>query len=204
MRCLLIINNAAFFTVALMVYNINMNKNIVIGIVAVVLVAGGIYWFVQKQNGANTMPLYDATSPSPPAPAPVIVPEPTPPVPTPALAPAPVPTPVPAPVPAPAPAPTPTPAPAPAPIPTPAPTTYNVTIQGFAFSPASLSVKKGDTVIWTNKDSAGHTVTGNNGGPSSPTIGTNETYSYTFNSAGTFSYHCAPHPNMTGTVVVIQ
>ncbi|MBI3589497.1 MAG: cupredoxin domain-containing protein [Candidatus Liptonbacteria bacterium] len=84
------------------------------------------------------------------------------------------------------------------------PTTYNVSIQGFAFNQKSINVKKGDTVVWTNKDSAPHTVTGNNGGPASGTLNSGGTYSFTFNGTGTFDYHCAIHPYMTGSVVVTQ
>ncbi|MDP3999326.1 MAG: cupredoxin family copper-binding protein [bacterium] len=83
-----------------------------------------------------------------------------------------------------------------------APKTWTVTIQNFFFSVPTLVVKKGDTVTWTNKDSAPHTVTGDNGGPASPTLKQNETYSYTFNTAGTFSYRCSFHPAMLSTVVV--
>ena len=94
--------------------------------------------------------------------------------------------------------------PTPATPPVPAPKTYNVTIQNFSFDQTALSVKKGDTVIWTNKDSAPHTVTGNSGGPSSGTLNTNATYSFTFTSAGTFNYHCSFHPSMVGTVTVTE
>src|SRR5262245_46739842 len=48
----------------------------------------------------------------------------------------------------------------PTPVTTPTPQTYNVTIQNFSFNQSALTVKKGDTVVWTNKDSAPHTVTG--------------------------------------------
>ncbi len=92
--------------------------------------------------------------------------------------------------------------PAPAPAPAVAPTTYNLSIQGFAFSQKSFSIKKGDTVVWTNQDSAPHTVTGDNGGPASGTLNKGGTYSFTFNSAGTFNYLCTIHPYMTGSVVV--
>ena len=97
----------------------------------------------------------------------------------------------------------------PAPLPTtPAvtstPKTYNVSIQNFAFNQKSITIKKGDTVVWTNKDSVSHTVTGNTGGPVSGTLKNNETYSFTFNDPGTFNYYCIPHPSMTGTVVVSQ
>ncbi len=84
----------------------------------------------------------------------------------------------------------------------PAPKTYQVNIQNFAFSSNSLSIKRGDTVTWTNKDSAPHTVTG--GGFSSGTLSTNGTYSFTFNSVGTFNYACSFHPSMKGSVVVTE
>jgi amicyanin len=108
------------------------------------------------------------------------------------------------PTPAPSPVPTqsPTPAPTPNPSPVSAPTSHSMTITGFAFSSPSLTIKKGDTVIWTNQDSVSHTVTGDDGGPASPSLAKGQSYSYTFNTAGTYSYHCAVHPNMKGTVAV--
>jgi plastocyanin len=80
--------------------------------------------------------------------------------------------------------------------------TVQATISGFAFSPAVLNVKKGTTVVWTNLDDVGHTVTGNSGGPDSALFGKNQTYSYTFNTVGSFPYYCQPHPSMTGVVTV--
>jgi plastocyanin len=83
-------------------------------------------------------------------------------------------------------------------------TSNAVTIQNFAFSPASITVKKGTTVTWTNQDSTAHTVTETDGqtGPASGDLGTGKSYSFTFNTAGTFKYHCSIHTNMTGTVTV--
>lgn len=84
-------------------------------------------------------------------------------------------------------------------------TTSNaVTIQNFSFSPTALTVTKGTTVTWTNNDSAAHTITGDNGGPASGSIASGQSYNYAFNTAGTFSYHCALHPSMTATVTVTQ
>lgn len=78
-----------------------------------------------------------------------------------------------------------------------------VEISGFAFSPASLSVKTGTTVTWTNKDSTDHTVTVDSGdGPKSSNIAQGQTYSFTFSKAGTYKYHCSIHPDMTATVTV--
>ena len=82
----------------------------------------------------------------------------------------------------------------------------SVTIQNFAFTPASISVKKGTTVTWTNKDSAGHTVTESDSqsGPTSGTLSNGQSYHFTFNTVGTFHYKCSIHPSMTGTVTVTE
>ncbi len=82
--------------------------------------------------------------------------------------------------------------------------TSSVSIQNYAFSPAAVTVKKGATVTWTNKDTVGHTVTESDGqsGPSSSTLNQGQSYSYTFGTAGTFHYKCTIHPYMTGTVTV--
>ncbi|MDP3725956.1 MAG: plastocyanin/azurin family copper-binding protein [bacterium] len=86
----------------------------------------------------------------------------------------------------------------------PVPLRVSATIQGFAFSPAVVTVKKGTTVVWTNNDSVGHTVTGGERGPNSRLLGQGETYSFTFDTLGTFSYLCSPHPSMRGSVIVTE
>ena len=93
---------------------------------------------------------------------------------------------------------------APASAPADVPTAGNsVTIQGFAFSPAELTVKKGTTVTWTNQDSAPHTVTSDSGSElSSATLSKGQSYSHTFNEAGTFEYHCNLHSTMKAKVMV--
>ncbi len=84
--------------------------------------------------------------------------------------------------------------------------TNSVTIQNFAFSPSAITVKKGTTVTWTNKDSTTHTVTevDSKSGPNSGNLEPGKSYSFTFNTPGMFSYHCAIHTNMTGTVTVTE
>ncbi len=80
-----------------------------------------------------------------------------------------------------------------------------VSIKDFAFSPQSVSVKKGTAVTWTNNDSAAHTVTFDDTALSSASSGNlakGATFSHTFDTAGTFKYHCAYHANMIATVVV--
>ena|SRR5580765_6919129 len=83
--------------------------------------------------------------------------------------------------------------------------TNSVSINNFAFSPASITVKKGTKVTWTNKDSTSHTVTADSSsGPKSSLLGQGESYSFTFDTVGTFSYHCQVHSTMTGTVTVTE
>ena len=81
-------------------------------------------------------------------------------------------------------------------------TGFNVTMSNFAFSPSTLTVSVGTAVTWTNKDSTTHTVTSDTGVFSSGGMSQNATYSYTFNTAGTFKYHCTIHTYMTGTIIV--
>jgi plastocyanin len=77
-----------------------------------------------------------------------------------------------------------------------------VSIANFAFAPASLTVAVGTTVTWTNSDTAGHTVTADDGSFKSNTLGTGATFAQTFAKAGTFAYHCSIHKSMTGTITV--
>jgi plastocyanin len=91
------------------------------------------------------------------------------------------------------------------PGPSPAPTgpPVPVKISQLAFSPASVTVPVGGTVIWTNSDPEGHTVTSMGKGPlGSATLDTGGTYSYTFTTPGIYMYYCAVHPDMMGMVVV--
>lgn len=82
-------------------------------------------------------------------------------------------------------------------------TVVNVTIKGFAFNPTPLTIQKGTKVIWTNQDTAAHTVTSDTGTVlNSPLIPTNATFEFTFNETGTFTYHCTPHPNMKASIIV--
>ncbi|WP_322750992.1 MULTISPECIES: cupredoxin family copper-binding protein [unclassified Frankia] len=78
----------------------------------------------------------------------------------------------------------------------------HVSIKNFAFSPATVTVPAGTTVIWTNEDSDAHTVTDKGGMLHSPTLDTGATYQYTFTTPGQYSYLCSIHPFMLGTVVV--
>ena len=79
-----------------------------------------------------------------------------------------------------------------------------VTIIDNAFQPASLSVKVGDTVTWTDTGNNPHTVTFDQGGQTSDTLSTGKTYSQKFDTAGSFTYHCKIHSSMTATITVTQ
>ena len=121
---------------------------------------------------------------------------------------APVGAPEPAPTPPSPPATPPEPLPAPpaAPLPTAparpsAPMSASVSIQGFSFQPASVTVAVGGTVTWTNQDGVAHTATGS--GISTGTLNRGQSGTATFSRAGTVSYQCSIHPSMTGQVVVV-
>jgi plastocyanin len=77
-----------------------------------------------------------------------------------------------------------------------------VFIQGMAFNPATISVTAGTTITWTNKDAVAHTVTSTTNLFNSGNIGTNATFSFTFATAGSYSYYCSIHPSMTASVTV--
>jgi plastocyanin len=82
------------------------------------------------------------------------------------------------------------------------PGTNEVFIQDMAFNPATITVAVNTTIKWTNKDAVAHTVTSDNGLFDSGTLVTGGTFSFTFTTAGTYPYHCTPHPAMTATVLV--
>jgi plastocyanin len=77
-----------------------------------------------------------------------------------------------------------------------------VTIAGFAFDPATVTIQVGDSVTWTNQDSTAHTATAGDGSFDTGNIGNGASATVTFDTAGTFAYACSIHPTMTGTVVV--
>ncbi|MEK6895468.1 MAG: cupredoxin family copper-binding protein [Nanoarchaeota archaeon] len=86
---------------------------------------------------------------------------------------------------------------------TPSQNSKSVEIKSFAFSPSTLTVNVGDSVTWTNYDDVKHTVTSDSGSElDSEMLSKGQTYSHTFNTPGTYAYHCTPHPGMKGTIVV--
>lgn len=79
-----------------------------------------------------------------------------------------------------------------------------VTIQNYAFTPETITVKKGTTVTWTNSDTVEHSVTADDGSFDTGLIATGKTGTHTFDKTGTFRYHCTPHPSMKAKVVVTE
>src|SRR2546430_5513870 len=77
----------------------------------------------------------------------------------------------------------------------------------FAFSPATLTIKAGTTVVWKNTTQVAHTVTSDDGksfdsGSSNPIAPQSGTYSFKFATPGTYAYHCTIHPFMKATIIV--
>jgi len=77
-----------------------------------------------------------------------------------------------------------------------------VTIKDFAFDPNALTAKVGTEVTWTNQGAVNHTVTFDSGGVDSGNLLTGGTFKHTFDTAGTFTYHCRNHPVMTASITV--
>jgi len=80
--------------------------------------------------------------------------------------------------------------------------TKTVSILSTGFSPTSRTIATGDVIRWTNKDTKDHQVVANNGSFASAVIKPGKSYSHTFNTAGTFRYHDALHPTLTGRIIV--
>ncbi|MGG9970831.1 plastocyanin/azurin family copper-binding protein [Ferruginibacter sp. SUN002] len=81
--------------------------------------------------------------------------------------------------------------------------TNSINITDFAFSSSSITVAKGTTITWTNIGASAHTVTSDDGTSfDSGNLSTGGVFTHTFNTAGTFAYHCSAHPSMTATVIV--
>jgi plastocyanin len=76
-----------------------------------------------------------------------------------------------------------------------------IMIDNFTFAPAQLVVKAGTTVTWKNQDDIPHTVV-SAGKFKSKALDTDDSYSFTFTTAGTYPYFCSLHPHMTGTIKV--
>ena len=77
-----------------------------------------------------------------------------------------------------------------------------ITVDNFTFTPPELTVAVGTTVKWLNHDDIPHNVVEKNKAFRSKVLDTDDSYSFTFASAGTFDYFCALHPHMQGKIIV--
>ena len=77
-------------------------------------------------------------------------------------------------------------------------------MQNYTYQPANMQVRVGTTVTWTNQDSVPHSVTFKNGMKDSGLLTQGQSFSYTFNTPGTYQYYCTVHPYMVATVSVVS
>jgi len=82
------------------------------------------------------------------------------------------------------------------------PATRTVDIKNQVFMPSTLSIKKGDTVIWTNQDMVQHSITADKFSSEDLTPG--KSYSFTFKKSGTFTYACGIHSDIKGSIIVSE
>jgi plastocyanin len=82
------------------------------------------------------------------------------------------------------------------------PKTHTVTIEGMRFQPESLTVARGDTVVWVNNDLVPHTATSDDGSFDSRIIQAEKSWKFTAGKRGEFAYACAFHPTMKATLQV--
>jgi plastocyanin len=82
------------------------------------------------------------------------------------------------------------------------PVTHSVTIKGMKYTPASITIKAGDSVEWDNGDQRDHTVVAADGSFTSGNIGPGATFSFRFTKPGKYEYSCTLHPRMRGVVIV--
>lgn len=137
-----------------------MNNKLIIGIGAVVIVAGGAVLFLSKNNSIQTQQTQQTVPSQMPSGSTTASPS------SPAIA------------------------------------GNFVQITNFSFSPATLMVKVGDKVTWTNQDTVGHSATADDGSFDTGALSTGQSGSVTFSKAGTYAYHCSVHPSMKGTIIV--
>jgi plastocyanin len=83
-----------------------------------------------------------------------------------------------------------------------APATHTIVMEGVGFAPNTLTVAKGDTVVWVNKDAFPHTATAQDKSFDSKEIAAGKSWRFTAKKSGTFPYVCTLHPTMKGTLVV--
>ena len=78
-----------------------------------------------------------------------------------------------------------------------------VTISGFAYKPATVTVTAGQSVRFVNHDQEAHTITASNGSFDSAGLDTGGTWTHRFDKPGRYTYYCELHPYMKATVIVL-
>ena len=84
------------------------------------------------------------------------------------------------------------------------PSPVPVHIKDFAFAPQTILIAVGTTVRWTNDDGVIHTVTSDTNLFDSGDLNPGDTFEWRFDAPGTYTYTCTRHPNMRGTVIVVN
>lgn len=79
-----------------------------------------------------------------------------------------------------------------------------VEIVEFAYEPDPVTIEAGGKVIWTNRDAAPHTATADDGSFDTGTLEEGKLKSESFKQPGTFPYFCEIHPDMRGTIEVVE
>jgi plastocyanin len=80
--------------------------------------------------------------------------------------------------------------------------THTVVIENMRFSPEELTVKRGDRVVWVNKDLFPHTATAGSKAFDSGAIPAEKSWTYVATAAGRYIYQCSYHPGMKATLIV--
>lgn len=82
---------------------------------------------------------------------------------------------------------------------------HEVQISAYKFEPAELTIKRGDTVVWVNREKrVSHSVLFSGTGEESERFFPDEKWSRVFDEPGRFEYGCGPHPEMSGVVIVTE
>ena len=77
-----------------------------------------------------------------------------------------------------------------------------INIDNFSFTPATLAIPVGTKVTWVNHDDVPHLIMSTDKRFVSPVLDTDQQFSYTFTTPGTYTYYCSIHPKMTAKIIV--
>ena len=77
-----------------------------------------------------------------------------------------------------------------------------IEIKDKKYSSAKITIKVGQTVVWTNRDDSDHAIVAEDGSFGSDDLSRGESYKFTFKKKGKFKYHCKYHPREKGEIIV--